>query len=390
MADGEVIRDVVLRLHLKQMPVKIDVPDVTPIKQAANEYAGSIKDAAEKSSKEATASASAIISANLQAVDSYRMMADGAFKVARGLAFLGVAEDENFRKTLQTLAVVQGSFDVYRGLTDIVKGLANAYRAKAAAEAAGAAVTATATATTATAATATTASTASVGGLVAVMNPLALAVAAVVAVFALYWQWTSKLKKETEDFAKQQQDLMRTTAALNSELAKNSETYDSQLRALKPLGEQISDLTDKQNAFLANSRQFQSSARNLSIYDERSLEGILAGTSQRKDQISAASVRGQELLRNLENSYAERERSLVGRLDFGEQSLLNQYANGNSLTNPGTQDLRDLQELRKEREASLKAQSEAMREIIDLERRSSEEVLRLRNEIERRKIEAGL
>lgn len=59
----------------------------------------------------------------LGAADSFKMAGEGAFTLARGVAFLVSDSDESFRDMLQNVARVQGSFDLFKGSVDTVKGL---------------------------------------------------------------------------------------------------------------------------------------------------------------------------------------------------------------------------------------------------------------------------
>lgn len=63
---------------------------------------------------------------------------EGVMRIVRAAVLLG-GEDENMKKFVQNLAKAQGYFDLYKGVVDIVMGLAKAYRAVAAAAAASAA-----------------------------------------------------------------------------------------------------------------------------------------------------------------------------------------------------------------------------------------------------------
>ena len=62
------------------------------------------------------------------AADAFRTAGEGAFTLARGVAFLASDSDESFREMLQNVARVQGSFDLFKGGVDTVKGLTQAVR----------------------------------------------------------------------------------------------------------------------------------------------------------------------------------------------------------------------------------------------------------------------
>ncbi len=87
-------------------------------------------------------------SAGLSALRGFQQATTGAFQLARGIALLGVDGDKNLRKVLETIALIQGAFDVFRGTVNIIKGVVTVTRALAAAKAAEAAITSTSTAAT--------------------------------------------------------------------------------------------------------------------------------------------------------------------------------------------------------------------------------------------------
>ena len=73
---------------------------------------------------------------------AYKDMAEGSIKAGEGVmrlfraAVLLGGEDESMKKFVEQLRKVQGYFDLYRGVVDVVLGIAKAYRAVAAAAAA--------------------------------------------------------------------------------------------------------------------------------------------------------------------------------------------------------------------------------------------------------------
>lgn len=78
--------------------------------------------------KSAQATNAAVTSHMLQAGDSYKMAAEGAFHLARGIIFLNVTSETELALLVKKLAYYQGVFDIFRGSFDIVKGLAMAQR----------------------------------------------------------------------------------------------------------------------------------------------------------------------------------------------------------------------------------------------------------------------
>lgn len=386
MADGEVIRDVVLRLHLKQVQSTITPPDIGPAKKAAEEYASTAKKSADDASKASSAAANSIVEANLRAIDSYRLMAEGAIKLARGIAFLGIAEDENFKKALQMVAIAQGTLDIYRGLTDIVKGLTTALKAKAAAEAAST-VTATASAAATTASAAAT--TGLAGGMTAVIalaNPIGIAIAVAAGAYALWQYHISGVNKELDEQIAKIDKLDGITANYVSQVDQLNDRLDQQLRSAKPLTAQIDELTRAQNEALGQKATVP--RPTLGRITDKGVSDLLEDQQVRSDRFARASRQATELLSDIERAFSERERKLQQRLSPGDQALLSQHDAGYS-TNVSTQGVAQLEALRKEREEALRQQQAAMTELIELERRSTQETLRLRAELDRRKLEAG-
>lgn len=62
------------------------------------------------------------------AADAFKTAGEGAFVLARGVAFLASDSEESFRDMLRNVARVQGSFDLFKGSVDTVKGMAQGLR----------------------------------------------------------------------------------------------------------------------------------------------------------------------------------------------------------------------------------------------------------------------
>lgn len=179
---------------------------------------------------------------NIKAAESFKKIGDGAFAAARGVALLVTSNDEDMQKMLETVAAIQGTFDLFKGSTDIIIGTVEAMRAMraskvAAAAASGIAAKATVAETAATTAQAsaslgatgaataqsaanvgiaTTATTASVAmtALNVAMGPIGIAIAAigavVVGIIALFSDW-GESQEELEERT------LETTKALNEQ-----------------------------------------------------------------------------------------------------------------------------------------------------------------------------
>ncbi|MEX0938538.1 MAG: hypothetical protein WDZ59_11820 [Pirellulales bacterium] len=200
MAGPVTIRDVVLRLSIQQEDVKLKVPDTKDAQRALQGYGGSIKDMAQsatkhvdsatdtikkqgdavrKAAQEAQDASARVVEGNLRAADSFKQAGDGAFTLARGIAFVSASSEEDLQKAVQTIAAFQGAFDIFRGGTDAVKGIVEGYRAlRVASVASAAAETANAAAIAATG-TAATGATVAVTGFKAALGPIGIGLAVV-------------------------------------------------------------------------------------------------------------------------------------------------------------------------------------------------------------------
>jgi hypothetical protein len=170
---SDVIRDVVVRITLEQIQAAIKAPDITAAKSAGDAmekiaqtiadanvesakisqdailelkeemkgYLKTVSEANEKTAKadidlkkkqaeEANKLSDAIevssakqVSAQLKVLDTTKQVGAGAFQLARGFAFLATSTDENFQKMLQTIAKLQGGFDIISGGASVIKGM---------------------------------------------------------------------------------------------------------------------------------------------------------------------------------------------------------------------------------------------------------------------------
>lgn len=229
---ADIIRDLIIKIAIQQADVKLRAPDIGPIlvpfkkfedKASENvegvatkveELGGDISDLKPKleeisrSSEDATRQ---LTDDTLKASEGFRTAGEGAFTLARGIAFVGIASEEDLQKVIQTVAKVQGAFDIFKGGIDVVKGLTEGTHAlrlvttSAAVAQGGLARANTAVATTAAVATV------SMGTLMAVLGPLALAAAAVGVAFLIFkdapedigntTEAAEKLRKKLNDIA---------------------------------------------------------------------------------------------------------------------------------------------------------------------------------------------
>ena len=146
-------RDVVVRIALKQTKARLEAPDVAPAKaaiekvdkaveRATNEIAGYSKEisksykqtaeAVEKVSKEQAELNKIHLEAvdnNIRVADSLKAAGEGAFTLARGLAFVSASTEEDFQQALKTIAKVQGAYDIFKGVVEVTRGVAEARKA---------------------------------------------------------------------------------------------------------------------------------------------------------------------------------------------------------------------------------------------------------------------
>lgn len=193
------IRDVVVRINIEQAQAALKAPDLTGVQSAIDAFqqtlidgANSLKvtweqagetvvDAGRKidgSGRPVINTTQEMVDTNMKLLDSLKAAGEGAFTLARGIAFLSASSDKDFQKTLQSIARVQGAFDAFKGGIETIKGIVEATKVMSAALQA---TTATTTALTA----ATQAQTAASVAMNAAMGPIGIAVAAVAAAIAL-------------------------------------------------------------------------------------------------------------------------------------------------------------------------------------------------------------
>ncbi|MCH8830442.1 MAG: hypothetical protein IID45_12775, partial [Planctomycetes bacterium] len=212
---AEVIRDILIRIKLEQIgPVNLKVPTkealkgIDKVKKAQQESTTAFlkgqklrQDGIKKTEQVTTTSAVKSSERAIKAADGFKTLGDGAFTAARGAAFLFTSTDEGFKELIENVSIAQGSFDLFRGTIDVVKGLGDGLTALK-----GITFSA-ATANTALAATNTTvavtgaAATTSMAGFSAILGPVALGIAAVVAIGAGLIAFLSKAKRKTKELA---------------------------------------------------------------------------------------------------------------------------------------------------------------------------------------------
>jgi hypothetical protein len=225
---AETIRDVVIRVGLQQVDAKLTPPDVRPVQEAqrkVSEGQERIADAAEEAERKQT-------DANLKAADGFKAAAEGAFTFARGVALLGVANEEDLAAIAGTIAEIQGKFDVFKGGVDAVKGFTEGTRALK--EAVGAASLAEAAHTIAIGikTKAATIATGALTAMQAALGPVGIAIAGVAAasaILATAWvAYESRARPPVESFTEAIADQIAETKRLG-EAARETGQFISNL-----------------------------------------------------------------------------------------------------------------------------------------------------------------
>lgn len=159
----DTIRDVIINLKLKtdltDSKVSVDLSgarkEVKEWGESATDAVAKVQDAARKTGQAAESAARQASDAmtkvedasqkvrenNVRLLESYQMVADGAFTAARGIALTFASSEENAEKLLQKITAIQGAFDLFRGSIQIIKGVSDALSVARAATAAATAAT---------------------------------------------------------------------------------------------------------------------------------------------------------------------------------------------------------------------------------------------------------
>ncbi len=268
---ADIIRDVIIKIAIKQEEVRLKAPDIGPIllpfKQVEEVVEEVLPEAFKEFGKDATKSVGIVsdeveeLGKNIQDIkpdlegigkasaetsqkltddtlkmgEGFRTAGEGAFTLARGIAFVGIGSDEDLQKVVQKIAQIQGAFDIFKGGIDVVKGLTEGTRAlRLVTTSAAVAETGLATANTAVATTGA-AATVSMRGLLVTLGPIGLALAAVSVAFLFFKQTPKDIEKTTDALTPLEQRLLDVKKAV-------VETRVAFSEFLAP-EEQIKDLT---------------------------------------------------------------------------------------------------------------------------------------------------
>ena len=156
---AETIRDVVIRMQIKQVGDKIKPPKLGPVKKQVDDI--------DKSVVKLNKDTKQLASTNIELFDSLGQVGEGMLKVGRGMTLLGISADDDLRKVVEQLARMQGALDIFTGGVQAVKGMVAAQKALAAATSATAAAQVTLTAAAAPYIAAAAVVAGAIGGIVA-------------------------------------------------------------------------------------------------------------------------------------------------------------------------------------------------------------------------------
>src|SRR5690606_21104237 len=90
----------------------------------ARDREAAAKRASAAEAREAKLAAGRIIGANARLREGFERTTEGALKLGRGIAMLGLTSEESMQKILQTMLRVQGVVDTVRGTMDLGRGAA--------------------------------------------------------------------------------------------------------------------------------------------------------------------------------------------------------------------------------------------------------------------------
>lgn len=224
-----------VRLNIEQTQAALKAPDISVALDAVNAYRDASREAGQaaaealqqparvvqETGKKLTQSSEGIADANMKTLESFKAAGEGAFTLARGIAFLSASSEKDFQRTLQAIARVQGAFDAFKGGIETIKGVVEATKVLTAyTQTLAVAQTAQATAAT----TATAAQTA----LSVAMGPVGIAIgatAAAVGLLALALRDSGEAALESAD--------MWARSAESVEQLRNTRTH-----AIKTLGDE--------------------------------------------------------------------------------------------------------------------------------------------------------
>lgn len=335
-----VIRDVVIRLSVDQVPVDLTPPDTSGVKQeleglqesyrqvadTAMETSGQtsasmidVSDSIQQAGQGANELADDLMDMQLRSAESLAKIGTGAFQTARGFAFLSASSEEDLQAMMESLAKAQAAFDMFVGAKDILIGTVEAFRSmRSAASIASAGNVALATSNTAVGVSGTTAA-AGMTALWASLGPVGWAVigiGAAVSALAIAWSFWEDADDSVDEVY---ESLDRLNAAMEYSNAIRQATVEHEGKGrdviLDSLQKRIA-LLDNEESKLEAIRQAR---QKIEILDsgERPEEVTTAAEAARiAHQEFQERMRGVDSMVQLSDaSQIERQNILIGRLE---------------------------------------------------------------------------
>lgn len=183
---AQTIRDVLIRIGIEQRPTTLQIPGIETATKQQKEYEKAQKDAvaaqqraAEEGRKSSEQLAQVNFNAGQKILGSFNQAGEGAFQLARGIAFLSGRGEDDLRQLINAVATVQGYFDAFRGTVTTVRTLAEVIQTLKAAQQAQAAAATTAAAAQTAANTAAAGGTTVITSLLSLLGPYGRAIAVV-------------------------------------------------------------------------------------------------------------------------------------------------------------------------------------------------------------------
>ena len=149
---ADVIRDVVVRIGVEQKTDRIKTPDFKDATKSADKFTDAVEKSLEslgKTFEEVTSDldkldkeiadttpttqqwGQTVSDESLKVGEGLKAATEGAFTLARGVAFMAASNEEDFQKVVQNIAMVQGGFDAFKGSIEMIKGVTDAQKAMA-------------------------------------------------------------------------------------------------------------------------------------------------------------------------------------------------------------------------------------------------------------------
>lgn len=240
---ADTIRDVVIRIHLEQVETKIKPPDYSGAVEAAQKASAQIQQAGSAQVSSFDVTKQRAISSQIAIASSINRTVTGVSQLARAFVLLQGTSDEDLKKLMKNLALVQGTFDLFTGSFNIIRGVSQALTAMQTASQAAAVGNTTLAASNTAVATTSTAASVGLRVMFAAMGPIgwaAIGIGAAVAAVAVTMRAFSKdtdTAAEAADRLDKKLDQLRRRNEARRESVGISQTARDEIRRLR--GESI-------------------------------------------------------------------------------------------------------------------------------------------------------